>query len=241
MLEAVFISDLHLHPDMPRITSRFNTFMDWAVLNTKKLYILGDFFHAWAGDDGLDDWSLTIATKLKHASQQGVAIFYMHGNRDFLLGKSFADKSGMNLLTDPTIIQLGQRPILLSHGDRYCTLDKAHQRFYKLTRNTLFVSLFLKIPYAWRCRLVQQVRERSQQNTHKTSSIMDVVPQTLLQELSQAQLRTVIHGHTHRPGLTIHDYHGLKYEQYVLSDWDDRPNILCYDNSEGLKFEQPVL
>ena len=104
--EAVFISDLHLHPEEPKITARFNDFIDWAALNTQTVYILGDFFHAWAGDDGLKPWSKTIAERLLWLSKQGVSLYFMHGNRDFLVGKHFATAAGMTILREPTVIQL---------------------------------------------------------------------------------------------------------------------------------------
>ena len=240
MLEAVFISDLHLHPDIPLITSRFYAFMEWAAANSRQLYILGDFFHAWPGDDGVDAWSLAIANKLLEKSSQGLSIFYMHGNRDFLLGKTFANLCGMSILTDPTVIQLGQQPVLLSHGDKYCSLDKKHQRFRKLTRNRLFVTLFLKIPYSYRMNMVSKVRQISLQNRGRDQKQMDVVTETMLKDLKKWQAKVLIHGHTHKPGLNDLDYKDQKYQQYVLSDWDDRPKILCYHKSKGFEFVQPV-
>ncbi|KTD52453.1 UDP-2,3-diacylglucosamine hydrolase [Legionella rubrilucens] len=240
MLEAVFISDLHLHPDVPAITHRFNDFMQWAAANARTLYILGDFFHAWPGDDSIDEWSSAIASTLAQAASQGLTIYYLHGNRDFLLGQRFATTAGMTLLRDPSLITLGGVPVLLTHGDRYCTLDKAHQRFRRLTRNRLFTALFLKLPLSYRNQLVSHIRQRSQQNRNKDEQMMDVVANDVLKHLYRCGVQQVIHGHTHKPGLSRYHYGAVDYYRYVLSDWDDTPKILCYDQPKGFEFIQPI-
>lgn len=238
MLDAVFISDLHLHPENLVITHRFNQFIDWAATNTLSLYILGDFFHAWAGDDGIDDWSLGIAKRLKWLSQQGVTIYFMHGNRDFLLGRFFAEKSGMTVLPEPSVIELNKTAILLVHGDRYCTKDKAHQWLRRLTRNRFFPRLFLSFPLSLRKKMVMGIRKISQSNRRQPSDNMNVVDKDLLMHMKQHKVTTLIHGHTHQPGLTEHLISGALYQQYILSDWDDSPQLLCYDDSMGFYFEQ---
>ncbi|WP_131783041.1 UDP-2,3-diacylglucosamine diphosphatase [Legionella gresilensis] len=238
MLEAVFISDLHLHPHEELIYDRFKSFISWAAVSTRTVYILGDFFHAWAGDDTLEEWSLDIATALKSLVNQGINVFFMHGNRDFLVGRQFAAKAGMTLLTEPTIITLAGRPVLLVHGDRYCIYDKAHQRFRKLTRNALFTSLFLCIPKKIRQKMVQRVRQHSQNNRVKSPVMMAIEPKAMLRHMQQHQVKIIIHGHTHQPGLTEHTFQDAQFEQYVLSDWDDKPKILCYHRSKGFYFNQ---
>lgn len=240
MLEAVFISDLHLHPEIPVITQRFQALLEWALTHTRRLYILGDFFHVWPGDDGMDDWSVAIAKLLKDKVDEGLTLYYMHGNRDFLLGKQFARQSGITLIKDGTVITLGKERVLLSHGDRYCTLDKAHQRFRRLTRNPLFIKTFLRTPYAWRAKIVNKVRQQSRKKTSMDQAIMDVVDQALLRHMARHRVHVLIHGHTHKPGVKQLEFKHKKYLQYVLSDWDDIPLILCYDNSKGFKFEQPI-
>lgn len=237
-LAAVFISDLHLHPEEPLITERFNHFIEWAATNTKTVYILGDFFHAWAGDDGLDSWSQSIAKRLLWLSKQQVTIYFMHGNRDFLLGKAFADLAGMVILPEPAIIQLGDTKILLVHGDRYCTKDKGHQWFRRLTRNRWFSHFFLRLPYKFRSQLVNKIRQHSQTNRSKPYSTMDVVVPHLLEHMQKYKVTTLIHGHTHNPGLINHCYNESIFSQYVLSDWDDNPILLCYYESKDIFFEQ---
>lgn len=240
MLEAVFISDLHLHPDEHLITARFDAFIDWASTNTRSVYILGDFFHVWPGDDGLEPWSKAIADRLSWLAQQNVTIYFMHGNRDFLLGNHFADAAGMSILAEPAIIQLGEHKILLAHGDRYCTNDKGHKWFRRVTRNRWFPTLFLRIPYRLRSKLVGKVRQRSQTNKNKTPFEMDVVVPSMIEHMRQQQVSILIHGHTHKPGLSNYRYNETNFSQYVLSDWDDSPKILCYDKSKSFVFNHIV-
>jgi UDP-2,3-diacylglucosamine hydrolase len=240
-LDAVFISDLHLHPQDSVITNRFDQFIAWAATHTKKVYILGDFFHVWPGDDALDDWSRSIARRLAWLTQQKVAVFFMAGNRDFLLGKRFARLAGITQLKEPTVITLGNDRILLVHGDRYCTRDTGHQWLRLLTRNRWFPALFSCLSYSIRGKLVQSVRKHSQSsrktNRNQSADWMDVVPKTMLRHMKQFQVQTVVHGHTHKPGLTILNEE-MPFRQYVLSDWDDNPFLLCYHESEGFYFDR---
>lgn len=237
MIEAVFISDLHLHPDMHDIQDRFNSFLEWAKRTPiKNIYILGDFFHAWAGDDSINDWSRHIAAQLHELSISGIKLFYMHGNRDFLLGKNFATLASWTILPEPTLIQLGTERVLLVHGDRYCTKDSAHQRFRRITRNPWFPRLFLRLPLSYRNKLVNKVRQMSLMNQNKTIEQMDVVVQVVTNHMHQLKVTNLIHGHTHKPGLSMYLIGNTKFNRYVLSDWDDNPSLLCYDNTIGLHF-----
>lgn len=233
MIDAVFISDLHLHPQMPEISERFTRFVNWAALNTKTVYILGDFFHMWVGDDVQEAWSESIAAQLSWLVTQGVQLYFMHGNRDFLLGQKFADRIPMTILSDPSIIDLQGESILLTHGDRYCTADRSHQWLRRFTRNRLFTTLFQWIPYAVRRRLVSRVREHSRDNQCKPLWKMAIVPKAMIAHMDKFHVKTVIHGHIHQPGLTTHTGN---YQQYVLSDWDDAPQVLCYYRSKGFCF-----
>lgn len=238
LLEAVFISDLHLHPDNAVITNRLMRFIDWAATHTKSVYILGDFFHVWPGDDALDDWSRSIAQQFAWLAQQGVAVFFMAGNRDFLLGDDFARRAHFTLLQEPCVINLGNDAVLLVHGDRYCTRDKGHQCLRLLTRNRGFCAIFLCLPLKFRLKLVMSVRKHSQSTRHKKNQSfawMDVVPKTLLRHMQQFNVLKLVHGHTHKPGLTTFGEPAI-FEQYVLSDWDDNPLLLCYDSTKGFYF-----
>jgi UDP-2,3-diacylglucosamine hydrolase len=238
MIDAVFISDLHLHPEEKHIQQYFDLFIKWSLNNNvQNIYILGDFFHLWAGDDTLNEWSLGIAAQLNELKKQGIHLFFMPGNRDFLLGKTFADLAGWDILAEPALINLGEEKVMLAHGDRYCTLDVSHQALRLLTRNDFFITLFLKLPLIYRKGLVNKIRTRSQ-NNYKTAEKMDVVEKVVVNHMQQYQITKLIHGHTHKPGLSCHKINSLEYMRYVLSDWDDRPQILCYDNTKGIHFNQ---
>lgn len=237
MIDAVFISDLHLSPGKPEITERFTRFVHWAAENVHTVYILGDFFHVWAGDDSLNPWSESIALLLSHLASKGVQVNYMHGNRDFLLGKRFAERSLIQILPDPSVIYLNGKRVLLTHGDGYCTNDRAHQWLIRFTRNQWFSTLFLCIPLSIRKKFVSKVRAFSQTNTRKSDLTMAIVTETMISDLRKMNSNTVVHGHIHKPGLTTHLEQGETYLQYVLSDWDDRPQILCYYKSCGFAFE----
>lgn len=238
MIDAVFISDLHLHPQRNDIQERFNQFIAWCkTVSIKRIYILGDFFHAWAGDDALDEWSRGVAEQLQELTQLNIQLYYMHGNRDFLLGPRFAKLAGWTILTEPNLIKLGNEKVLLVHGDRYCIKDKAHQRFRVLTRNSLFFSLFLRLPLSFRLKLVNKVRQISQNSQYKPMEQMDVCIDAVLRHMSQMKTMTLIHGHTHKQGLSVYDVHGVKWKRYVLSDWDDMPSVLCYHNTNVFNFD----
>lgn len=242
MIESVFISDLHLHPDDSTIQERFNDFIKW-VRNSSvsKIYILGDFFHAWAGDDSLNEWSSGIAKQLFELTQHEISIYYLHGNRDFLLGNTFARLAGWTLLQEPTLIELGDEQIMLVHGDRYCTKDISHQRLRFLTRNRIFTTLFLSLSLKFRERMVNKVRNMSSSKHIKSIEEMDVVPESVIKHMTQYQIITMIHGHTHKPGLTKYLIGGQELKRYVLSDWDDTPRLLCYHNTKGFYFTHPEL
>lgn len=236
MIEAVFISDVHLHPNEPLITLRFHALLQWAATHTKQVYILGDLFHVWAGDDCLTPWSERLLSALQALSSQGVAVYFMHGNRDFLCGKRFAHAAGLTLLPDPSVIALSGGEVLLSHGDKYCLQDKAHQRFRRFTRNRVFIALFSRLPARLRHYLVKSVRNRSQSRRGLALSVYQVVNDALISDLQTHKINVLIHGHTHTPGLVEHARGTTVYRQYVLSDWDDIPQILCYDKSKGFEF-----
>jgi UDP-2,3-diacylglucosamine hydrolase len=237
MIEAVFISDLHLHPEEFAIQSRFDLFLKWAVKHeVKNIYILGDFFHVWAGDDTLNDWSRGIAEQLQKLRKIGINLFYMHGNRDFLLGKAFAQLAGWTIMSEPTILYFGDEKIMLEHGDRYCTKDIAHQRFRLITRNRIFPLLFLSLSLKYRQKLVNQVRNRSQNNANKSMEVMDVVAESVIEHMQEHGVTKLIHGHTHKPGVNTYKAGTEELIRYVLSDWDDMPQLLCYDNTKGIYF-----
>lgn len=236
MLEVVFISDLHLHPDDNDIQERFNAFINWARNSVKNIYILGDFFHAWAGDDSINEWSRAIARQLHELTEHNTSIFYIHGNRDFLLGKEYAQLAGWTLLKEPAVIELGGEKVLLVHGDRYCTKDRGHQRLRILTRNKLFTKFFLSLSLKFREQLVNKVRKISSNKQFKPIEEMDVVTDAVVKHMAKFQVLTLIHGHTHKPGISNYETGNKMLTRFVLSDWDDTPHLLCYDNTKGFHF-----
>ena len=236
MIEAVFIADLHLHPHRTDISQRFSNFINWARAHVRSVYILGDFLHAWPGDDALDAWSHAIALQLAELAACGIKIYFMHGNRDFLLGRRFAALAQFKILREPCVIKLGAHSVLLVHGDRYCLQDKSHQNFRRLTRNRIFKSIFLSLPYKLRMHLVAKVRTHSRLAAHKPKSSMEIVVPAMLLHMQKLSAHILIHGHIHKPGFNQHSYNGDDYLQYILSDWDENPLLMCYDNSRGFNF-----
>lgn len=235
MIEAVFISDLHLHPQEFKIQQYFNEFIQWAKSNAvEKVYILGDFFHAWAGDDSLDDWSRNIALQIAEMNKSNIKLFHMAGNRDFLLGDKFAQLANWTVIKEPAVIQLGTQNILLVHGDRYCTRDRSHQWFRWITRNKWFVRFFLLLPLKYRHKLVNTVRQHSK-NTPKNYLDLDAVESEVLYHMKNTKVNFLIHGHTHKAKKSVYPENRIRY---VLSDWDDKPKFLCYDGSKGFYFAQ---
>lgn len=236
--EAVFISDLHLHPEMPEITERYRDFLAWAQTRTKALYILGDFFHVWAGDDTQTTWSHSILDALRQLNDVGVSIFFMPGNRDFLLTARYLQRFHIQFLSKPTVIRLGQQSVLLAHGDEYCTQDKPHQYFRILTRNHWFSSFFLRIPKWIRVRITDGVRNQSEIKHHKHPKLVETIPKAWIHALCKHQAQIVIHGHTHIPKHEVYCIDENRYDQYILSDWDKAPKLLGFDKSEGFIFIQ---
>ena len=162
MNQAVFISDLHLHPDMPEISERFMRFLSWAKTNTTSIYILGDFFHVWIGDDGIGSFEHQIASALQELTQAGMDIFWLPGNRDFLIGAQFLKMCGVKHLPDPSVIALPGMRVMIAHGDAYCLYDYGHQLLRLLTRSTWKRRLLLALPKKLRRLLILAVRQKSQ-------------------------------------------------------------------------------
>ena len=236
MNEAIFISDLHLGPNTPEITQRFIDFSKWVIGKTKRLYILGDFFHAWPGDDIQENWVQEIRNILQQISSADIKVYFLVGNRDFLVGKHFCTLAGMQLIKEPYLLDFVKDRTLLVHGDRYCIKDRAHQWFRVLTRNTLFTSLFCRLPLFLRKSIVQNVRQHSQNNKLAKIQVGDADEKAALSHLEHTKCTIIIHGHTHKPALHKMISAQKVSLRYVLSDWDDAPVVLCYHNTKGYKF-----
>lgn len=227
---TLFISDLHLQAGQPQLTKLFLNFLKTQANRADTLYILGDFFEFWVGDDDADDFNKEIKSNLKWLSQQGVQVFFMPGNRDFLVGKHFAQETGCKLLLDPTVIDLYGTPTLLMHGDSLCTQDIKHQQFRRVSQHKITKKLFLMIPLSIRKFIANKIRNASKKNTyHLTAVQMDVWPETVAQVMLQHNVKQLIHGHTHRPGIHHFSLTQQNATRIVLGAWHDVGNALVCD------------
>lgn len=224
LASALFISDLHLTPERPDITARFQTFL--AAHDAEALFILGDFFEVWVGDDSLDDpFNRAVAETLKRRAEAGLRIYLLHGNRDFLLGEDFAAAAGATLLSDPCVVELAGIPTVLSHGDFFCIDDMEYQAWRRETRRPAWREAFLARPLAERLAFARQARTQSEAGkSAKSQEIMDVNPSAVADTLRRLDVTRLIHGHTHRPA-----WHSLERgERWVLPDWDQGGGgLLC--------------
>jgi UDP-2,3-diacylglucosamine hydrolase len=231
---SLFISDLHLCSTRPAITRQFVDFLSTIAGKTEALYILGDLFEYWAGDDDLDDPRHSdIIAALSELKPAGTQVFFMHGNRDFLLDGDFAEKTGITLLADPTLLTLYGKRVLLSHGDKLCTDDIAYQAFRQQVRELAWQRDFLAQPLAARKAQIETLRQRSEQEkSQKAESIMDVNAEAvnaLLRQYDYPEL--LIHGHTHRPARHVIQVDGHSSERWVLGDWYEQGSCLRCDAS----------
>ncbi len=234
MHHSIFISDCHLCESRPAIIDSFIRFLAHTAVNADALYILGDLFEYWAGDDVI---STGVHSKIIHAlqqlSSQGVCLFIMHGNRDFLLGDAFAKATNATILTDPTMVSLYGQSTLLSHGDQLCTDDVDYQRFRAEVRSDVWQSTFLNQPLSDRIAYIESVRQKSdQEKSIKSMAIMDVNPIAVSQLLAHYNYPTLIHGHTHRPMQHQHRIDGQVCDRWVLGDWYEQGSYLRVD-TEG--------
>ena len=221
MADTLFISDLHLSPTRPHTTAAFIAFLGSRARGAQALYILGDLFDYWIGDDDLDaPLHASVAGALATLTASSVPVYVMHGNRDFLLGARFAARTGVQLLADPTAIALDGVPTLLLHGDTLCTEDLAYNRFRATVRDPAWQQEFLARPLAERRAEAQRLRTLSEQEKqHKRAEIMDVTPSEVLRVLRAHGYPRIVHGHTHRPRQHQHPVDGRICERWVLPDW----------------------
>lgn len=215
-----FIADLHLANNRPDITNCFLRFLKYEAVKAQSLYILGDLFEAWIGDDDDSAYLAIIAEALTTLSGFGTKIYYIHGNRDFLLGQGFAKKSAMILLPEVELINLYTKDIVIMHGDTLCTKDIAYQKFRKTSRSWWWQALIKNLPLFMRKKIAANYRKRSTAATAvKSQDIMDVTPEEVVNCLEHYQCQLLIHGHTHRPAKHELIANGKKAQRIVLGDW----------------------
>jgi UDP-2,3-diacylglucosamine hydrolase len=219
---TLFISDLHLSPDTPATLQQFRNFLEGPATQVLRLYILGDFFEAWLGDDDLQSpLPAAAAQALREQADAGLDIVFMHGNRDFLIGEAFCQASGARLLPDPSLIDLHGTPTLLMHGDSLCTDDLAYQQFRRQVRDPVWQQAVLARPLAERRLLAAQMRDQSAvAKDGKTMIVMDVNAEAVAEAFRTHGCRRLIHGHTHRPARHGHRIdEDPEAERWVLPDW----------------------
>ncbi|EZQ20089.1 UDP-2,3-diacylglucosamine diphosphatase [Halopseudomonas bauzanensis] len=236
-MRYLFISDLHLEAQRPDITRAFLHCLDTRARNADALYILGDFFEVWLGDDNPDPLADQVSAALLALSRQGTAIYLMHGNRDFLIGKSFCRRSGCTLLKDPTLIEINDERVLLMHGDSLCIDDLGYMRMRRWLRNPLSLFILHHLPLKTRHRIGRKLRNESRERTrYKAADITDVNEGEVLRVMHSQRVTTLIHGHTHRPAVHPLEIEGKPAQRIVLGDWDNSGWALEVDE-DGYRLE----
>lgn len=235
---SLFISDLHLTPEAAQLSARFEQFLAGPARAADALYILGDLFDFWAGDDDLDaPFNARIVGALARLSAQGVAVFFLPGNRDFLAGDDFAAAAGLHLLPDPCVREFCGMPILLTHGDMLCTDDNDYQEFRAEVRTPSWRTAFLAQPLDARKTAIATLRNTSEsEKKRKAMTIMDVNPDAVAAALRQHGAQAMIHGHTHRQGQRTHDVDGNTCLRWVLGDWDGNRSSALACTPTGWQF-----
>lgn len=217
----LLISDLHLEEERPDITRAFLRFLQTRAPRAEALYILGDFFEAWIGDDAMTPFQHSIAQALRKLADGGTRIFLMHGNRDFMIGSAFCREAGCTLMPDPSLVRMNGEAVLLMHGDSLCTQDQAYMRLRRWLRNPVTLFILRHLPLATRHKLARKLRKESRMQTRqKAAEITDVTPDEIPRILRQYGVRTLIHGHTHRPASHELELDGRSARRIVLGDWD---------------------
>ena len=238
-MTTLFISDLHLTSERPAIARAFLDLLHNEAPKAEALYILGDLFEAWLGDDAMGPPHEPILQAFRALTGTGVPVYFVHGNRDFLVGETFAERSGCTLLPEAQVIDLYGTPTLLMHGDTLCIDDVDYQRFRAMVRNPEWQQQMLALPIDERIRLAREYRDASQTETaQKADDIMDANEGAVSQALSEHGVRHLIHGHTHRPAIHRLSVDNQPGARIVLGDWCDQPSVL-YCDPNGCRLADP--
>lgn len=237
-MTTLFISDLHLDGTRPDITAQFIDFLEREARSAAALYILGDLFEAWIGDDDPDPDKRRVIAGLHAVMNAGVKTFLIHGNRDFLIGKRFCRETGIELLTDGTVIDLYGRRVLLMHGDLLCIDDHAYQRLRRIVRNPIVQFVMRRLTLRQRQRLAERMRAGSKEHIASMDmaapDIMDVNQDEVRRTLARFGVDCIIHGHTHRPAIHELQIDGHKAVRIVLGDWYEQGSVLRW-NERGFE------
>ena len=231
-MSVIFVSDLHLDAKRPEIGQQFLRFLEETAPAADSLYILGDLFESWVGDDDPQPEKTRIAPSLKKLGDSGTTCYFMCGNRDFLIGSDFADYAGLTLLEDEVLIDIHGTPVLLMHGDSLCTDDHDYQAFRNMVRDESWQREFLALPLEQRLEVATEARMRSAaHNLQAAEAITDVNQQAVVAVLQKYGVTTLLHGHTHRP--CVHNFRidGTPATRIVLGDWYDQGSVLSWDQN----------
>ncbi|RZV38801.1 MAG: UDP-2,3-diacylglucosamine diphosphatase [Chromatiales bacterium] len=237
-MATLFISDLHLEPGRPEIGEQFLAFLTGPAREANALYILGDLFEAWIGDDDPNPYYGQMKSAIRELADSGVPVFFMHGNRDFMIGKQFAAEAGVRLLDDPHSIELHGENVLLSHGDAMCTDDVEYQTVRAMTRNPDWQAMMLSKSIEERVAFAVQAREQSlARGESMTEEISDVNQEAVEQTLRDSGADILLHGHTHRPA--VHPFHvdDRPVHRIVLGDWYEQGSMVVWDE-DGPRLEE---
>ena len=225
-MATYFISDLHLERIESPITNIFTAFLDDLNQNDS-LYILGDLFESWIGDDNVSELSQYISDRLLMLSERNISVAIMHGNRDFLIGEDFCKASSIKLINDPRIIEIDTKKVMLTHGDELCTDDNEYQAFRSVVRNPLWQKDFLNFPISKREKIAGEAKDASKDSKeNKAMEIMDVNTDAVLKAFNDHDIEIMIHGHTHRPNIHKVSNEGKNLTRYVLGDWSKNSAII---------------
>ena len=236
-MTTLFVSDVHLHEERPEIVERFVAFLDFEARAAERLYVLGDLFDLWLGDDDGREPHPGVLAALRRLNDAGVPAHVAHGNHDFLLGRRFERESGCRLLPEPARIRVHGTLVVVLHGDLLCTRDEEYQAFRRDARDPERQADFLRLPLALRLAHAARLRHRSQRATRlKSADIMDVTPEAVSRMLSGAGARHMIHGHTHRPAVHALEVDGAPATRIVLGDWYEQGSVLVW-NEHGFRNE----
>jgi UDP-2,3-diacylglucosamine hydrolase len=237
-MATLLISDLHLKPEAPQLAAILGELLRGPAAESDALYVLGDLFEAWPGDDDLaDPFNAPVVAAFRALSERGIPLHFQHGNRDFLLGDAFAAATGGTLLPEEIVVDLAGTPTLLLHGDQLCTDDVAYQQFRQQVRNPLWQKQMLSQPLRVRKALARQLRGGSDAaKSGKSMDIMDVNGEAVAAAFRRHRVTRMIHGHTHRPDRHWHEVDGTPRERIVLADWRDRGAYLRVDADGATPF-----
>ncbi len=231
-MTILFISDLHLSPLRPEITDCFLDFMSNEAIHAKKLYVLGDLFEFWIGDDDNSPFNVVIKDAFKTLTQQGIECYFIQGNRDFLLNKRFCKETEVQLLADHTVIDMDGEKVLIMHGDTLCIDDIKYQEFRAKVHQPWLQWVFNRIPLFIRQRIVKNVQDKiKEKKQHKELTIMDVTQSEVERIMSEEGVKRLIHGHTHRPDTHVFTCNNQEMTRIVLGDWYTQGSILEYKNN----------